>query len=87
MKLLCMIGIHRIEPTKIFYSKVVIDMKREEETFVKWADSWTGYCCAHCSKRKIKKIGISAPGITQQAYDWLHEKPIKGEVIRLVKNK
>lgn len=79
--MLCMIGLHRFIPAKAFDTKVTY-----EGNFMQWAESWTGLAC-RCGKREIKRnVGNSqSSGATQNAYDWLNDRPQQAKVLKLVK--
>lgn len=84
MIMLCMIGRHKYQPTKVFYTRIV-DSFSSDKT-LRHAESWHGYQCK-CGKRKIKRDEWEpqSPGITQEAYDWLNDRPVRARVLSMVK--
>jgi len=71
MSIICLVK-HNWSPIKAFYTSIIDNNGEVTST----RESWTGYECLRCNKRKIIKdpyVAQSA-GATQQAYDWLNEK-------------
>jgi len=84
MSFWCKIGWHGYNPVKVFFT-TIIDAENNNMP-VGTKDSWTGYVCRDCGKRKIKKTSRSqSAGATQNAFDWLNERPVQSKILKLVK--
>lgn len=88
MIVFCLLGHHKYNPVLAFHTVVVDDKNSINKKILYHEESWTGHQCK-CGKKKLEKHKYRAqsPGITQQAYDWLNDSPIKkkAEIFKLVK--
>ena len=76
MSFFCKLFKHNFEPI-ISFSAGLEQKSLDGKTTKKWDEEiWRGYVCERCGKRKIEQLydTISLPGQNQKAFDWLHEK-------------
>ena len=89
MFLSCKIFSHDYQPSIVFSTKLQQTNSLGANGKIKEWDQefWRGYVCTKCGKRKIEELykEISSPTLNQKAFDWLHHKAKRVELLQQIK--